>query len=39
MKLFRSAPALNDFSPAPVMIATRIAASSRTRIQACDSPL
>ena len=34
-----SAPELNDFSPAPVMIATRIAVSSRTRIQACDRPL
>jgi hypothetical protein len=34
-----SAPALKTSSPAPVMIATRISASSRTRVQALDSAL
>jgi hypothetical protein len=34
---FRSAPALNTWSPAPVTMATRMASSSRTRVQASDS--
>ena len=32
------APVENDFSPAPVITATRIAGSSRTVCHACDSP-
>ena len=38
MKLLMSAPVVKDFSPAPVTMATRMAGSSRTVIQALDRP-
>ena len=37
-KLLMSAPVENERSPAPVTTAARISGSSRTRIQAADSP-